>query len=444
MDDKRSINVFYGASFLSAFLYIGIVYFINRHDSVTLLTAYGTLFLCYFFLLNKSANVNIKAAIGAGVVFRLVLFFSFPNLSDDIYRFVWDGKLINAGIHPFSYLPRQLVEAGDLPGSLTLELFNQLNSPDYFTIYPPVAQFVFWLSTVVSDTVLGSAIFIRSCIFTAELGTLWLLIKLCNIYQTKSHNALIYALNPLVILELTGNLHFEAFMIFFILLSLYLYKKQKIAGVATGLALAIAAKLLPLMFLPSFFRRMSFKKLIFLYLLVAIGAVLLFLPLVDFSLFKGMGSSIALYFQKFEFNASIYYLVREVGFWVKGYNIIGVAGKWLSVITFLLIIMISLVPKPEKIRLPLVFLWILFIYLVMATTVHPWYITTLLALSVLTNLRFPMIWSGLIFLTYIGYTETTYVESMFVVLIEYFIVFIFIGYELFYSFKGVKKPMVFH
>ncbi len=429
MGAERSGLRFYGFTLLSALFYIYIAYFLERHQSWNLMVAYGVLFLAYVAILKVLEQFSVKGLVLVGIVFRCLLLFSFPNLSDDIYRFVWDGKLISAGIHPFAHLPGDLVETAQLPENISMELYGKLNSPHYYTIYPPVAQFIFWLSTIVSDSVHGSAVFIRSCILIAEAGTLWLLFQLTMVYNIKPHALLIYALNPLVILELTGNLHFEAFMIFFVLLGVYFFEKKKIHFAAAGFGLAIAGKLLPLMFMPAFIRRLGFKKLALFFLITGTATALLFVPLLDLALWDGMGSSISLYFQKFEFNASIYYLVREVGYWVKGYNIIGSAGRWLSGITFLSIVVISLVTG-AKVRLPPVLLWVLLVYLLMATTVHPWYITTLIALAVLTGIRFPVLWSGLIFLTYIGYTETTYHESMLVVLLEYTCVMIFMGYEL--------------
>lgn len=434
METKGPGHRLYGFVLVSVPLYIFLAYFLERHQSVYLIAGYAILFLAYLSVLFNPGYFRIKDLVIAAILFRCVLFFSFPNLSDDIYRFVWDGRLIQAGIHPFAHLPSYFVETGSLPGTITMELYQKLNSPDYYTIYPPIAQLIFWLSTLVPGSVYGSAIFIRSCILLAELGTLWLLFQLTKTYALPSTGVFFYALNPLVILELTGNLHFEAFMIFFVLLGIYFYEKGKIPLSAIGFGFGIAGKLLPLMFMPVFIRRIPLKKLVVFFTIVGGVMLLLFAPLLDLSLWRGMGSSISLYFQKFEFNASIYYIVREVGYWVKGYNIIGSAGRWLSSITFLGIMAISLASKPQ-VHLPKVLLWILSAYLFMATTVHPWYITTLVAFSALGGARFPIIWSGLIFLTYVGYTQTSYQESMLLVIFEYLVVFAFIGYELYRMFN---------
>ncbi len=107
-----------------------------------------------------------------------------PNLSDDIYRFVWDGRLLYQGYDPFAYLPSEIIRGeGDVAAKgIDQALFEQLNSPDYYTIYPPVNQAVFALAAWVSPTsVRGSAIVIRLVIFAAELLTLWLLMRLLTV-----------------------------------------------------------------------------------------------------------------------------------------------------------------------------------------------------------------------------------------------------------------------
>jgi alpha-1,6-mannosyltransferase len=204
----------------SAGFYIYIAYFLERSESLPLLAAYTLLFIFYSVSLigSKKKKVVINLVI-ASVVFRILLLFAFPNLSDDIYRFVWDGRLINAGLHPFAQLPDYYLQKS-LVG-IDQELFSKLNSKQYFTIYPPFAQFIFWLSTAFTSNIIISVIIIRVLIIAAEIGSIIIILKLLDLYKIHRKKVLIYALNPLVILELTGNLHFEAFMIFFLMLFVY-------------------------------------------------------------------------------------------------------------------------------------------------------------------------------------------------------------------------------
>jgi len=331
-----------------------------------------------------------------------------------------------------------------VPEQLQPEIYNQLNSPNYFTIYPSFAQFIFWVSAVLTENVLGATVVIRLFILFAEVGTFYYILKLQSHYKISSNNVLLYALNPLVIIELTGNLHFEAFMIFFLIAGIYYLIKNRLLLAAFFWSMAIASKLIPLMFLPLFITRLNPQKLLKWYGLIAISSLILFLPLLSEELVKGMTESINLYFQKFEFNASIYFIVREIGFWVNGFNIIESAGPWLAFATFSSILMYSFLSR--KLQLTDAMMWVLLIYLVLATTVHPWYITTLLALSVFGGCRFAVIWSFLIFFTYIGYTQQGFQENYWVVGIEYSVVFVYIIYEIFKtkSHKRAKSLAVQH
>lgn len=69
------------------------------------------------------------------------------------------------------------------------------------------------------------------------------------------------------------------------------------------------------------------------------------------------------------------------------------------------------------------------VYLLSTTILHPWYIVTLLAVSLLTPYRFPVVWTGLIFLTYAGYTENGFNENLFLVALEYIGMIAYLLYE---------------
>ncbi len=426
-DIKATYFLIFGLSIV-AYCLIGYVF--ARHESLSLAGTYTLLFATYLYVLFQRPNLNtLNWLVLASILFRLIFLFSFPSLSDDIYRFVWDGRLLNQGIHPFSELPSFYIHLGNEVEGLSQPLFDKLNSPNYFTIYPPFAQFVFWLSILFTNSVLGSAVVIRLLILLAEVGSILIIRQLLIQYRLPAKRVLIYALNPLIVIELTGNLHFEAFMIFFLLLSIYCLHQNSIVKSAVFMACAVAAKLIPLMLLPLFIRRLKMKPLIKYYLLTAIFIFLLFIPLFNYDLIIGLSKSIGLYFQKFEFNASVYYLVREVGFVVKGYNIIETSGKYLALISFIGILILSLI-KSQRANVMEVMMWILTFYFFLATTVHPWYISTLLALGLFTNFRFTVLWSLLIFFTYTGYSDFGFHENMLIVFIEYLMVFGVILFEL--------------
>ena len=451
-------------------LTVGLGFFVQQSDFVPIISQFGIFFFCYL-LIFKYANEksNLTFFIGVSILLRFILLFALPNLSDDVYRFIWDGRLLLNGHNPFDFLPSYYIENNiSIPG-INEALFQKLNSPEYFTIYPPVAQGVFALACwLFPNSIIGSAITLKVFLFLCEIGSLFFIKKLLDHFQIPAKNILLYALNPLIIIELCGNLHFEAAMICFLLASIYFLVTNSASKLgdnlqvlpnfstkksdlkintnlggnwklppkhlilsAISMALSIASKLLPLMFLPFLIKRLGWKKSIQYFSIVGIIIVLLFAPLLSGAFLNNFGTSLDLYFQKFEFNASIYYAIRWVGYQVVGYNWIQSAGPALAVLVLLGILTATFLEKNFTWKnVSRKMLFAICIYLAFATIVHPWYVSLPIVLCLFTQFRFPILWSGLIFLTYSNYSYGVYFENLWMVGIEYVLVFSFLIYEL--------------
>ena len=429
---KQKPILTYSLLVLSSCLYMALGYTTERTDFSQLLLLFALCFAAYVYLLNQRFPVWL--GIGAAIVFRLLLLFAIPALSDDYFRFIWDGRLLVAGINPYLHLPSYFMAANtpEVAG-ISKELFQQLNSPEYYSVYPPVAQFIFWLGTVVSPaSVIGSMVIMRAVLIIAEIGSIFLLQKLLRKTGVSNKHVLIYALNPLVILEITGNLHFEGLMIFFILLSLYLlvYHKVFLAGCAMGLAVGV--KLLPLLFMPFIWRKSGTRQFLIYAAATLITLIIIAFPLITPDVIANIFQSINLYFQRFEFNASIYYILRWIGTTIIGYNPIAVIGPLLSLVTFLVIVALALSKKIGSVKRTMGFMAAaLTLYLFMATTVHPWYITTLVALTAVSHFRFAILWSGLAIVSYAAYRTPAYSEDTALITIEYTLIFIWLLTELY-------------
>ena len=449
-------------------LTIGLGYYVQQSDFDLIISQYGVFFLLYLLIYNYTNDLNkINFFIGVSILLRLLLVFTLPNLSDDVYRFIWDGRLLTTGHNPFDFLPSHYIENGVSISGIDQSLFEKLNSPEYFTIYPPVAQGVFAISCwLFPSSILGSAITMKIFLFLCELGSLFFIKKLLERFHLPAKNILLYALNPLIIIELCGNLHFEAAMIFFLLMAIYFLsfgiqrvtssETHKVASSkshkgssshlvnseqlplqyfalsAIAIALSVASKLLPLIFLPFLIRRLGWKKSFQYFTITGVVIVLLFAPLLSGVFIDNFGKSLDLYFQKFEFNASIYYLVRWIGYQRVGYNWIQEAGPALAVIVLLGILAKAFFEK--KLNWNGLFKMMLFaicLYLAMATIVHPWYVSLPVVLCIFTRFRFPIVWSGVVFLTYINYSYAEYTENLWMVGVEYVLVFAYFGYEYF-------------
>lgn len=418
---NRHRFVQYGLYTASLIAYIWLSYFTERNFS-QVVALYSALFLTYAALLINTHLSDYRVGIFAALLFRIVLLFALPNLSDDFYRFIWDGRLLANGENPFLHLPSYYVQDSNISlQGINQSLFVHLNSPNYFTIYPLVSQYIFLIACkIFPESILGSVVIMRNFILLAEIGNLYLLYKLVCHFRISEKAVLIYALNPLVIVELTGNLHFEAIMIFFLLLAIYLLAQSLWRISAISFSLSVGTKFLPLLFLPFLIKRLGLKISIIYYLIVALVLLLLFFPFLGKEALVHLFSSISLYFQKFEFNASIYYLVRWIGYKTAGYNIIAKAGVGLGIATIFSIAVIALVEKKISwASLPQTMLWAITCYFAFATTIHPWYITTLIALSVFSSYKYAILWPALIPLTYVTYRVVPYQENFWLIAVEY-------------------------
>ncbi len=328
---------------------------------------------------------------------------------------------------------------------LTPELYAALNSRDYHTIYPPVLQAIFAFATwLFPKSILATGIVMKAFLLAAEIGSMWLIIKILPKLYLPQRNALFYALNPLAILEIMGNLHFEGLMIFFLLLGLWLLlqnaelQKNRIYS-AMAMAGAIASKLLPLLFLPFLIGRLGWRRSLMYFSIIGIVLFLLFLPLLNGLFFNNFGASLNLYFQRFEFNASIYYIVK----WfyrvaLNDYYVIRSVGPALALFTFGSIMVLAIVRHDWPWRfVPESWLFAISIYLLFTTTVHPWYICLPLVLSVFTRWRYAIVWSGAAMLSYSHYQGGGFQEQYGFIITEYFLLFGFFIYE-FIHFTKIK------
>lgn len=417
-------------------------YYWSRTQAGELILTFGGLFLLYGWVISqKWTETQTQRWLWVAVGFRFLLLFSVPALSDDYFRFIWDGRLLSGGYNPYLYLPSDLNTSPlAAEAHLSEALFKGLNSPDYFTVYPPLNQWMFGFSAwIAGDNVLWNIVALRAFIVMAELGSIWLLTTFrFPEYKTKEMRSavLIYALNPFVIIELTGNLHFEAVTLFFVLLAVRwidrpLQGDRYSIGSAVALALGAAVKLVPLIFLPLVVKRLGFRKGLLYCVVTGTVVLALFAPFLSRELMVNFGTSLDLYFQKFEFNASFYYLLRQVGYWLTGYNIIHVLGPLLSLVTLGCMAVVAFQRRPFTEKMLLV----LTVYFLCATTVHPWYITTLVALGALSRRWYPIVWSALLPLTYVAYAAQPYRENLRIVALEYILVIGCLAYELFL--KGV-------
>ncbi len=403
------------AVFVLLFMALNLLF--DRNEFFQYLPVYIGLFLSYLAIFRFSRKQIINSILLA-LLLRITCLVIFPGFSEDFYRFHWDGLMLSQGISPYEMTPRQLLDSDLHIEGADQALFDQLNSADYYSVYPPLAQMIFSIGAWIFPLdLLYSMISFKLILLLFEIGSVYLLIKILQARGLNPSLSLLYIWNPLVLLEGAINMHLELMVIFFILLFIWTWQKHRFIFAGSSLALAALIKLVPLIFLPIILLKTTWKKS--LLLLVSFGGCFLafHIPIYSLGDFSGLLDSIKLYFNVFEFNGSIYYLASWIGMKLTGYNAISTIGPITAIISGLSILIFSWINRKANIIESMI--WILFIYLIFATTVHPWYIIPFIALGTIRQYYFPFAWSFLIFLSYSAYQSVPAQENYLLIALEY-------------------------
>jgi alpha-1,6-mannosyltransferase len=208
---------------------------------------------CWFVLRNRSLSRSpLWLIIGFAVLFRLAVLFHPPYLSDDIYRYIWDGRVQAAGINPYRYIPADQA----LEFLRDDAIYPKINRKDYaHTIYPPMAQGFFFLVTRFSESVVWMKLAFVLCEFVTMAAILYLL----RSFHIPLQRVLLYAWNPLVIWDFAGNGHVDALSIAFIMLALLCRRKEWNGFTGLFLGFATLVKIFPIVLFPALYKRWDWK-----------------------------------------------------------------------------------------------------------------------------------------------------------------------------------------
>ncbi len=413
---KRAAYISACALFFCISLYLGFV--VERVETVQLLTGFALqliLGVYIFYLAKSSAQFKIALFLGIGIRFAFV--FSEPNLSDDIYRFIWDGELALSGVHPLAEKPSDFHAENT---EFRPELFQNLNSKEYYTVYPPLKQAVFIVAAL-GSTLQQETVFLKALLFLGELWLLFGCIKLLLMLNLKPRTVLLYWLHPLAIIEIVGNCHFEGLMTAAFIWAIVLFsRKSFISG--GFLAASILLKLFPIVFVPLFLLKNSSIKKFFL----SLGVTLLVccIPLFyQWEYVQHFLASINLYNQSFEFNASLYYVLRWLGYQYSGYNMISTIGPLLKLIFILSCFVVFAKHWKSNLQTEIAVLraalFITSVYLLTATTVHPWYCIPILVCGIFARYTFSVVWASVTLLSYHAYAASEVYEQPLILVLEY-------------------------
>ena len=228
------------------------------------------------------------------VAFRITMLFSPPTLSDDIFRYVWDGKMQNHGVNPYVYPPN-----GGEVAPLRDIYYPGINNKHISTIYPPLLQIVFRVVDLIAHTPMA----MKVCFILCDLGIIGLILILLRNHGYPLGRVLIYAWNPLVIVEVAGSGHNDPLALGLMLAALWAITADKPKLSILYLALSFVAKFFSVVLIPSFF--LGIRR-IRPFLIFPAVIVLFYLSYLDAGdrLFHGL----LVYSDKWRFNDSLFTL----------------------------------------------------------------------------------------------------------------------------------------
>ncbi len=177
---------------------------------------------------------------------RLAVLPRMPELSDDLWRYVWDGRVVRAGIDPYAFAP----SSPALGALRDAEVHPRINHPDLRTIYPPFAEAGFAVAERVRPGWLG----MKGWIALHDVALVWVLALLCRRRFGSALPAIAYAWNPLVVIEYAGTGHHDPTALLPLALAV-LWNETRPKWSAACFAAAVLGKLLPLAALPLLWRR---------------------------------------------------------------------------------------------------------------------------------------------------------------------------------------------
>ena len=276
-----------------------------------------------------------------------------PGSDDDIHRYVWDGRVQRLGYSPYIVVPSDPALA-----ALHTPETRTLNNPDLPSPYPAGAELFFRAITAIHESVFALKVAFVVCDFAIVL----VLLDILGRSGQAAHWVLAYAWNPLLATEVAGTGHVDIVGVLLLLLSFAALERRWRAVAALAFGLAVAVKLLPIVLLPLYWRRVRMRDAA----LAAVAVGLLYVPF--FNPGRIPIGSLGTYVQSFRFNDPVFTTLERVA---APQLVVGLA----VLVGFLTAIWM-------RIKAPALsadaFAWPMAASLLCAPVVYPWYLLWLL------------------------------------------------------------------
>jgi alpha-1,6-mannosyltransferase len=417
----------------------------------------------YSLLRGPDGRRMLPLILGLAILFRVtLLFITPPTLSSDVYRYIWDGRMMNVGVSPYAHpVDSPLLDRFDSP-QRALVNHSWMASP-----YLPVAQAFF---AAVYRLAPDSPLSFQVAAALLDLLTGLLVIDLLHRLGLPRTWALIYLWNPLVVVEFAHGAHVDALMICLVMAAFWLLIAARSALLsAVALAAATLTKGLPALLLPVLVRRWGWRRIL-AYAGLVIAACLPFALGAGWGLLgpldgEGLFGALRIYTAYWNFYSGLYHWL-DAGLstcWRSGTAPSEAAG-WvptliarLTVLVALCLVVMVVWRRGRRCANNLALLRLaavpLAAYLLLATTVHPWYVTLVIPLlpflpprrgEVASRRRLVVPWlyfSAVVSLTYLTYLDPVNPrESDLVRLVEYVPLYVLLIWSAWPASGGARGP----
>jgi hypothetical protein len=422
-----------------------------RTHTVEFLIFYGLAFLVYAgaTMLAISAQVIQRRELGAIFAFAIIvqglLIFTRPTLSDDMYRYIWDGRVQAQGISPYQYAPN----APELAYLRDEDIYPDINRKPAVTIYPPAAEVAFALLwRIWPDNIRWFQI----ATATSSLLAGVLLVGLLRDLGRPDARLLIYLWSPLLAFETAHAAHVDGLVLPFLVGAWWARVRQRDGLLGFLLGVATAMKLYPILLLPILWRSRHRQGRIRMPLTFGITVGLFYLPYTLAS-----GKEVLGYLPRYiweKFNVSP--LVSNLD---NFFNLLGLdQTNWLLILTFLVLVMIYcwVIIKPALNAETALrrCIWPVGVITLLSRNLFSWYLLWLLPLVAIFlqpsgkfwgRLPLPRVnaWTGWwLFCGLIGLSYTFFIQSETVetaILLQFIPLYTFVLIDLFRFFKGLFR-----
>ena len=299
-----------------------------------------------------------------------------PGADDDIHRYVWDGRLQRLGYNPYIVVPSDPALAG-----LHTPETRTLNNPDLPSPYPAGAQLFFRAVTAIQESTFALKVAFVVC----EFAIVFVLLDILRCTRQAAHLVLAFAWNPLLAIEVAGSGHIDIVGALLLLVSAAALVRRWRSTAAVALGLAIAVKLLPVVLLPLYWKRVRIRDAA----LAAAVVGLLYVPFLNHG--RTPIGSLGTYLQSFRFNGPVFAALDQVAppQLLAGLAVlVGLAtATWLR----------SATPEWS----PDLSAWPMAASLLCAPVVFPWYLLCLLPFLMSGSTLLIIIWTVSIIPTYV-------------------------------------------